>query len=260
MDRSASPALMQYQGGKSRIARDIAAIITGGTDAVSRREIPDSRGDCAEHPQSGGGTFVSLFCGGCAVEERVTGFSRMILNDEHPYLIALYRGVQAGYDLPRNLTKEEYRHIRENKEEDPVLTGFAGFGCSFGGKWFGGYARNDKANNYALETKNSLARAMKNLGRADFLCGDYRLVAIPPRSVIYADPPYKGTTGYNRRQFNTDYFWDYMRVLGRNGHTLYISEMEAPEDFRCVWSKEFRRTLNKNQPMIVTEKLFTYGG
>ena len=114
MDRSASPALMQYQGGKSRIARDIAAIITGGTDAVSGREIPDSRGDCAEHPQSGGGTFVSLFCGGCAVEERVTGFSHMVLNDEHPYLIALYRGVQAGYDLPRNLTKEEYRHIRES--------------------------------------------------------------------------------------------------------------------------------------------------
>lgn len=229
---------MRYQGGKSRIAGEIARNI---------RRV-------------GGGTFVSLFCGGCAVEERVTGFSRMILNDEHPYLIALYRGVQAGYDLPGDLTKEEYRHIRENKEEDPVLTGFAGFGCSFGGKWFGGYARNDKANNYALEAKNALARAMKNLGRADFLCGDYRLVAIPPRSVIYADPPYKGTTGYNRRQFNTDYFWDYMRVLGRNGHTLYISEMEAPEDFRCVWQKEFRRTLNKNQPMVVTEKLFTYGG
>lgn len=64
VDHSASPALMQYQGGKSRIARDIAAIITGGTDAVSGREIPDSRGDCAEHPQSGGGhSFLSSAAG-----------------------------------------------------------------------------------------------------------------------------------------------------------------------------------------------------
>ncbi len=101
---------------------------------------------------------------------------------------------------------------------------------------------------------------MKALKDAEFLCGDYRLVPIPPCSTIYADPPYKGTTGYNRREFRTDYFWDYMRILARNGHRVYISEMEAPEDFRCVWQKEFRRTLNKNQPMVVTEKLFTYGG
>lgn len=227
---------MQYQGGKSRIANDLSRLITGGD------------------------TFVSLFCGGCAVEERVTGFSRMILNDSQPYLIAMYKGVQNGYILPESLTREEYAYIREHKDDDPVLTGFAGFGCSFGGKWFGGFVQNTGHYNYIGGSRNSLTRTMEALGGAEFRCGDYRLCPIPPHSVIYADPPYKGTLGYNRRKFRTDYFWEYMRVLVRNGNTVYISEMEAPEDFTCIWQKEFRRTLKKNQPITVTEKLFTYGG
>lgn len=227
---------MTYQGGKSRIANDLSQIITGGT------------------------TFVSLFCGGCAVEEKITGFDRMILNDQHPYLIALWKGLQSGYVLPESMTREEYAYIREHKDEDPVLTGFAGFGCSFGGKWFGGFARNTKKDCYCVQSRNSLARAMKTLEKAEFLCRDYRLVPIPPTSTIYADPPYKGTTGYNKREFRSDFFWSYMRILARNGHKVFISEMEAPEDFSCIWQKEFTRTLNKNQPMVVTEKLFTYGG
>ena len=189
--------------------------------------------------------------------EKKTGFDRMILNDQHPYLIALWKGLQSGYVLPESMTREEYAYIREHKDEDPVLTGFAGFGCSFGGKWFGGFARNTKKDCYCVQSRNSLARAMKTLEKAEFLCRDYRLVPIPPTSTIYADPPYKGTTGYNKREFRSDFFWSYMRILARNGHKVFISEMEAPEDFSCIWQKEFTRTLNKNQPMVVTEKLFT---
>ena len=52
-----------------------------------------------------------------------------------------------------NLSKEEYYYIKEHKDENKVLTGFVGFGCSFGGKWFGGYARNRVGRNYCLEAK-----------------------------------------------------------------------------------------------------------
>ena len=38
---------------------------------------------------AGGDCFVSLFCGSCAVESKVQGFSRKILNDRHEYLIAM---------------------------------------------------------------------------------------------------------------------------------------------------------------------------
>lgn len=229
---------MQYQGGKSRIARSIADIIS----------------------LTGGACFVSLFCGSCAVESKVQGFSRKILNDKHAYLIAMLRGVQNGYELPELITPDQYQLIKAHKDWDPVLAGFVGFGCSFGGKWFGGYARNKGGINYAAQSKRSLLKDMATLKNAEILCGDYRKVPIPQGAVVYADPPYDNTTGYNNEKFNSTEFWQAMRLLADTGHTVYISEQTAPPDFVCVWEKPFTRTLdvNKGNPFKVTEKLFTY--
>lgn len=132
---------MRYQGGKSRIAAQIASVIS----------------------VTGGQCFVSLFCGSCAVESKILGFDWKILNDKHAYLIAMLQGVQKGYNLPELITPEQYQYIRNHKELDPVLAGFVGFGCSFGGKWYGGYARNKAGTNYALQSKRSLLKDMATL-------------------------------------------------------------------------------------------------
>jgi DNA adenine methylase len=195
------------------------------------------------------------------VESKVIGYDRYILNDKHPYLIAMLKGVQAGYELPETITEDQYQAIRSNKDADPILTGFVGFGCSFGGKWFGGYARDHKSStNYAARSKRSLLKDMATLGGAEFICGDYRKVPIPPGAVIYADPPYAGTTSYTVGQFDSTEFWAAMRILAETGHTVYISEQSAPPDFVCVWEHPFTRTLdrNKENQFRVTEKLFTY--
>lgn len=235
---------MRYQGGKSRIALPIAALIN------------------ASRLTGGEQVFVSLFCGSCSVESKIQGFSRVILNDRHYYLIALLRGVQGGYTLPEHISEDTYRLIREHKDFDPVLTGFAGFGCSFGGKWFGGYARNRSGTNYALQSKKSLLKDMATLQNAEIICSDYRRVPIPKNAVVYADPPYCGTTGYGGEKFDTPEFWGYMRLLAETGHTVFISEQTAPADFICVWEKPFTRTLdvNKQNQFTVTEKLFTHRG
>jgi DNA adenine methylase len=205
---------------------------------------------------------VSLFCGSCAVESKIQGFSRVVLNDKHPYLIALLKGVQSGYSLPDSISEEEYQFIRNNKDLVPALTGFVGFGCSFGGKWFGEYARNKGGTNYAAQSKRSLLKDMATLTDAEFICGDYRDMAIPQGAVIYADPPYNNTTGYSGGKFDTAEFWLYMRLLAETGHMVFVSEQEAPPEWVCIWEKPFRRTLdrNKNNQFVVMEKLFTYGG
>lgn len=168
---------MQYMGGKSRIAGAIANII----NEIPRRKIQNSGPDCLRHIRDGGGQcFVSLFCGSCAVESKVLGFDRKILNDKHAYLIAMLQGVQRGYNLPELITLEQYQYIRDHKELDPVLAGFVGFGCSFGGKWYGGYARNKTGTNYALQSKRSLLKDMATLQNAEFVCGDYRRLCIRP--------------------------------------------------------------------------------
>ena len=228
-------------GGKSRIAKPISEIINNNAGADK--------------------TFVSLFCGAVNVESKVKGFDRIICNDNHEYLIALLQAVQQGYIPPDNISEEQYKNIRNNKDKYPKeLVGFVGFGCSFGGRWFEGYAR-DKNRNYCLEAKNFLLRKMETLKQAEFICGDYRNVDIPQGSVIYADPPYANTTKYSTGEFNSNEFWEYMRKLAKAGNTVYISEQTAPEDFICVWEKPLRRILdvNKENNFIITERLYTYG-
>ena len=232
---------MRYMGGKSRIAKPISEIINNNAGADK--------------------TFVSLFCGAVNVESKVKGFDRIICNDNHEYLVALLQAVQQGYIPPDNISEEQYKHIRNNKDKYPKeLVGFVGFGCSFGGRWFEGYARG-KNRNYCLDAKNSLLRKMETLNEAEFICSDYRNVDIPQGSVIYADPPYANTTKYSTGEFNSNEFWEYMRKLAKAGNTVYISEQTAPEDFICVWEKPLRRTLdvNKENNFIITERLYTYG-
>ena len=168
--------------------------------------------------------------------------------------------MQAGYELPETVTEEQYQVIKADKDADPVLAGFVGFACSFGGIWFGSFAKNKRADNYAAQGKRSLLKDMATLGGAEIFCGDYKQVPIPPGAVVYADPPYANTTGYNNEKFNSTEFWLAMRLLADTGHTVYISEQTAPPDFVCVWEKPFTRTLdrNSNNKLTVTEKLFTY--
>ena len=67
--------------------------------------------------------------------------------DFNEYLIEMYRALQNGYDLLYYISEEEYKYIREHKNENKALTGFVGFGCSFAGKQFGEYARNKQNHN-----------------------------------------------------------------------------------------------------------------
>lgn len=182
----------------------------------------------------------------------------MILNDKHKYLIALYQGLKNGYSLPDDISEQEYRYVKEHQEDDPILSGFVGFGCSFGGKWFGGYGRS-KNRSHAAESKRALIRDMALLKNAEFICKDYRDVSLPDGCVIYADPPYNNTTGYVNEKFDSNAFWEYAREVSKT-HLMFISEQTAPDDFVSIWEKPFTRTLdvNKNNQFKVTEKLFVH--
>lgn len=234
---------MRYMGGKCLIANEIASIINpftwGGLDEEHR-------------------PFVSLFCGGCAIEAKVKTDVK-ICNDIHPYLIAMWQRLQNGWTPPDVVSKEEYQYIKAHKDENPALTGFVGFGCSFGGKWFGGYAHDKRGDDYCGQAKRGVMRDMTGLKNATFICGDYRDVVIPEHSVIYADPPYEKSTKYSTGDFDHAAFWDYMRQLAKQGHTVFISEEHAPDDFMCIWHKEKIRTLKKddNVNMVKMERLWT---
>lgn len=229
---------MQYLGGKSRIANDISAII---------------------NTYSQDKDFISLFCGACAIESKVIAKSKTC-NDKQEYLIELLKAVQNGWKIPDEVSKEEYEWVKNNKNVNKPLTGFVGFACAFGGKWFGGYAKNNSGTNYAKQSKNSLLKKMEGLYDTTFVCLDYREVKIPPNSVVYCDPPYENTTGYsNSSEFNHNDFWEYMRTISKD-HIVFISELKAPEDFVVIWEKPFKRVLDVNKENIFEsrERLFLH--
>lgn len=232
---------------------------------MERAELLQQLRKLSERERESHTTFVSLFCGSCAVEVKlVSTFDTVVCNDNHKYLIALYQALQNGYDPPAYITEDEYKRVRSNLDnETPEYVGFVGFGSSFGGKWFGGYGKSKKPNGeirwHSEETKRALERDMKYLQNVKFTCLDYHDVSIPKHSVVYADPPYANTTTYQGQKFNTDEFWEYMREISKDNQ-VYISELTAPDDFECIWEKPFTRTLdrNKDNQFKVTEKLFTY--
>ena len=100
---------------------------------------------------------------------------------------------------------------------------------------------------------------MNTLMDAEFTCLDYRDVVLPDGCVVYCDPPYENTTKYANGDFNHILFWEYMRKISQD-HVFYISELNAPEDFVCIWQKEIRRILdvNKENQFKSTEKLFVH--
>jgi DNA adenine methylase len=175
----------------------------------------------------------------------------------------MFNALQQEFELPYSVSKEEYEYIKNHKDENPALTGFVGFACSFGGKWFGGYAhlKNYKEKNYASYSRNSLIRKMQGLEKSVFLCKDYRNVLVYPNSVVYCDPPYEGTTKYsNSGNFNHEEFWNYCRELS-NDNFVFISEYSAPQDFVEIWKKNQTVKLDarkKENVFVNVDRLFVH--
>lgn len=223
---------MRYMGSKRRIAKQIIPLIMGGHDP--------------------GKWYVEPFAGGMNMIDKVRAPKR-IAADSNGYLIAMYRALQNGWVPPVSIDENLYKHVMDNKDQyQKRVVGFVGFGCSFGGKFFGGYARTP-GRNYAAESKRNVLKQIKTLQDVLFLHSDYRTLYIPPGSTVYCDPPYVGTTKY-KVGIDHDKFWQWCRELKNEGCRVFVSEYNAPADFRCIWEKEIENPLNRKTGV---ERLFT---
>lgn len=244
---------MQYMGGKSRYGKKIAAHI---------------------NDRIGGRLYVEPFCGALNVARHVDA-DRMVLNDMAPCLTQLFEEVAAGkFEFPSSVSREEYDALKTQARagQHTTMSTFVGFGLSFGGKFFGGYAKNQAKRDYLACAINLLSKKMEDLSARDVQWSNlpYDALVFDEPSLIYCDPPYAGTTNYeaNAGAFDSNAFWDWCRERSAEGHILLISEYIAPEDFEIVeeWehvacvSKNFK-TGNHRAPKTI-ERLFTlpHGG
>jgi DNA adenine methylase len=176
--------------------------------------------------------------------------------DKHPKLIAMYQELQKGWLPPETLTREEYYQVKDNGAD--YLQGFVGFGCSFSGKWWGGYAKDNTGRNYCLNARNSILKKMETMQDVKFAEADYKDIH-PEGCLCYMDPPYENTTAYSFGKFDTDEFWEVVREWSKV-NTVIVSEYAAPQDFTCVLSiptkTDIRNKNNEHESRI--EKLFCF--
>ena len=167
-------------------------------------------------------------------------------------LMLLWEHVQSGGLLPEAITESEYIEARNGPES--WLQAFIGFGCSFGGKWFGGYARGKtnkgQPRNYAAEAKRSWEiRRDALLGNEVFVCLPFNHILDGgiTNSVIYCDPPYAGTTRYDAAgAWNPTTFWAWAQQMAAQGNVVFVSEYSAPAEAAvCVFEKTVKTSVPK---------------
>ena len=201
--------------------------------------------------------YVEPFVGGCNLIDKLDGLRYG--NDFCSYLIAMWQALQDGWIPPQKFSEEEYKHIKNNKETyEKHLVGYVGYNLSYGAKWFGGYRR-DKAGvrDYALEAYNNVMKQVPKIKDVLFYNKSYDDLILPPNSITYCDPPYENTTKY-KTDFNHEAFWEWAKNCAKEGHTIYISEYNAPKDFICIWEKEIASSLTKDTGSKKgIERLFT---
>jgi|6_EtaG_2_1085325.scaffolds.fasta_scaffold08367_4 DNA adenine methylase len=228
---------MRYQGGKDKLAKKIS-------EEILSKYVNSKT------------TFVEPFIGGLNISRRVAVLlkpKRMILSDVNEDLIALYIAFSEGWRPPFSISEKQYFNLRR-RPTSPLRT-FTGFCCSWGGKWWGGYARDGKRN-FASEGRRNLEKTFSDLSSVKdlvFLAKDYQDLVLPKQSVCYCDPPYEYTTGYPF-SFNHDLFWDFMSSLSRK-HKVLVSSYAAREGWECVWSSAHFDGLGKKNKR--TERIFS---
>lgn len=238
---------MQYLGGKWKIRKELCAFL--------QPYVNESRG------------YWEPFVGGLNILPFIRHENR-VGSDLHP-VIHLYKALQKGWVPPTSVSEEEYRAAKSLPDTDP-LKHFIGFGCSFGGKYFGGYARNSRSrdyayaasnsrsHNYAYAASNGLLKKMIECGGVSFFQGAYLDMPIPKGWVIYCDPPYAGTTSYKGiTPFDHAAFWHWA-WWASTWNAVFVSEYSAPNGWSEVWS--IRRDLvmqSKKKADGRVEKLFS---
>ena len=218
---------MQYFCGKSKISKPLSAFLNS--------QLKD------------GMSFYDLFAGSCNVISKIDGNRSRYANDMHKELIAMWRYVLAGGELPTEITAAQYLGIRQSETSPDWLKAFVGFGCSFAGKWWGGYARGgvQGKKNYTMFARNSTLKKASTMVGVTFTHGSYKDIVPEPNSMLYCDIPYRNTTGYSTGSFNHDEFYSWAVGMSHLGHTVLVSEYlhNLPDGWKVVWQHESKKVI-----------------
>lgn len=239
-----------YAGGKAKIGREIAETI----ERLCR--IFDIKPNKIYIP----------FAGFLGVSRHLVEYGFKIrANDANNDIISMWKMLKKGeWSLPNKpISRAKYERMKRNEEGEPHERGFFGVACAYSGIPFAGYRIRSPSQNFFEGTRNGVNEIVSDgiLNYITFTCSDYAtFLKDCKNTVIYADPPYEdnnfGTQYF--KDFDSQRFWNIMRKLSKH-NLVIISEYQAPDDFICVWEKQYSNVFSSKVKQV-SEKLFIYEG
>ena len=252
---------LPYQGSKSQIAEFVVA------------NLPPAD------------VFVDLFAGGCAVTHCAIlsdKYKRFICNDINDTPMIFKRAIDGEFrDFSYVPTREEFF-----ESDDPVIKLIYSFGndgetylwsreiepvkvCASRmisansqyerRMWYRKFMNNleEYIAKYGEVVDAGHTKQLQSLERLESLeikQQDYQTVEIPSNSLVYCDPPYRGTTGYNGSTFDFVAFDEWLADVD---FMVVVSEYTAPNDCVEVASID-KRSLRcaTDNSTVKQEKLF----
>lgn len=212
---------MKYMGSKNRLAKELAPIIQSYI-------TEETKG------------YLEPFVGGANMIDKIKCDKRYG-SDNHKYLISFLDALSNGYEPPKNISEEEYKHIKSHQEDytDEFL-GYVGFQLSYGAKWFDTFRR-DKIGKrkYDEEAYRNVIKQAPLLKGITFKNCSFKDINNIKGFVIYCDPPYRDTASYSTGEFPYDEFYNWCREKSKDNVVL-VSEYNMPNDFECIWEKEHK--------------------
>lgn len=223
---------MKYLGGKTLIASKLL------------KAIPYKVYDMVWEPFVGGANFLRKLS---------NEVDQVFASDIHPALYSLYQALIDGWDPPEFVSESEYEAAKLLDDSDPRKA-FIGFGCSFSGLYFQGYAK-AIGRNYAAEARKSLLSV--DWDRVTVGCGSFWDLEPPWKpDWIYCDPPYKDTKEYSTGTFDHDKFWQTCIDWEKKGVPVYVSEKSCPVPHTVIFSINRIRGLRSKTDTHYTENLY----
>lgn len=220
---------MRYMGSKRRIWKYISPTILKGREENQY--------------------YVEPFCGGCNSIAQVDG--NRIASDINPYLMEMWKGLLKGEEYPEEIPRETFIKAKiaykntDYTNYSVAMIGWIGYMASYNGIFYHSYSGiGSDGKDYVKASMDNIKKQLPLMNGITLDCCSYDELNIPDRSIIYCDPPYKGTSGYGAK-FEYDKFYDWCFSKKDEGQKVYISEYSMPTEFKCVWSMDVSNSLDR---------------
>lgn len=190
---------MRYHGGKTKLGKKIATIITKIIN------------QCGINVKG----YVEPFCGMCGVLTHVvqnSNLPRYMASDRNESVVEMWTALRDGWRPDIETFDEKRFNYLKGNGESTAEKGFFGHAVTFGALYFQCYRKDlMRLLDYSMQDVVKRSVHMKDV---EFSSGDYTHVSGNiDNSVIYCDPPYERRSRYYDEhnkilEFDSEQFWD----------------------------------------------------